>query len=341
MYDLFIVGAGPIGCYFTQKIKEFNYKLIEEHTEVGKPMLCAGLVGENIFKYVEKGYINKINGAYIHHNGEYFSLRKKNVAYVLDREKFDKNLSKKLNISFKEKFLAAKIKKDKIEIKTNKGVYYSKYLVGCDGVRSKVRSYVPEKEPTYLKSIMYTVEHEHEEDMISFFLKPFSWIIPEDSKTCRVGVISENPHNDLRLPKGKVIAKTGGSIPLGHINTYKNNVFLIGDAASQTKPLTGGGLYYGIKAADIARNLFLRDKIEKYDSEWKKSFGKQILFGLLGKKIYDNVINEDMTKFYNFVKENKRKIEKSCDFDRHSSLLKMILSSPWIWPVFLKYLVRL
>ena len=67
MYDLFIVGAGPIGCYFTQKIKEFNYKLIEEHAEVGKPVQCAGLVGENIFKYVVKEYINKINGAYIHH----------------------------------------------------------------------------------------------------------------------------------------------------------------------------------------------------------------------------------------------------------------------------------
>jgi len=340
MYDLFIVGAGPIGCYFTQKIKEFNYKLIEEHAEVGKPVQCAGLVGENIFKYVVKEYINKINGAYIHHNEECFPLKKRNVAYVLDREKFDKNLSKDLSISFKERFLAAKIRKDKIEIKTNKGIYYSKYLVGCDGVRSKVRNYVSNKEPSYLRSIQHTIEYKHEEDMISFFLKPFSWIIPEDSKICRIGIISKDPYNDLRLPKGKVINKTGGLIPVGRINMYKNNIFLIGDAASQTKPLTGGGLYYGIKAADIAGNLFLRDKIEKYDSEWRKSFGKQILFGLLGKKIYDNISDEDMTKFYNFVKKNRKKIEESCNFDRHSSLSKIILSSPDIWPLFLKYLVR-
>ncbi|RLF92807.1 hypothetical protein DRN45_06635, partial [Thermococci archaeon] len=55
---------------------------------------------------------------------------------------------------------------------------------------------------------------------------------------------------------------------------------------------------------------------------------------------YDNISDEDMTKFYNFVKKNRKKIEESCNFDRHSSLSKIILSSPDIWPLFLKYLVR-
>jgi len=338
MYDLFIVGAGPVGCYFTQKISEFKYKLIEEHSEIGKPVQCAGLVGEKIFRYVKKEYLNKIDGAYIHYRKDYFPLRRKNVAYVLDREKFDKDLATDLEISFKERFIDARIKKDRIEIRTNRGLYYSKYLVGCDGACSMVRKYVTEKKIKYLKSIQYTVEFKHEENMVSFFLKPFSWIIPENRKICRIGVISDNPLRDLHVPEGRIISRTGGLIPVGLLKTFRDNIFLIGDAASQTKPLTGGGLYYGIKAADIAGDLFLEDKIYKYDSEWKKLFGNQIKIGMMARKIYEKMNETDMEKFYNFIKKNRKKIEESCDFDKHSSLFKILLSSPETWPLILKYI---
>lgn len=340
MYDVFVVGAGPAGCQFTQKIKGCNYKLIEEHGEVGRPVQCAGLVGENIFGYVEKEYMHKVNGAYIHYNNDSFSLRRDGVAYVIDREQFDKNLGKDLEISFNERFLAAERKNDAVEIRTNKGVYHSRYLVGSDGAVSKVRKYVTQKKPRYLKSVQHTIECTHDKNMISFFLKPFSWIIPQGRRECRVGVISEHPADDLPLLKGKVIKKTGGLIPIGSIQTYRNNIFLIGDAAAQVKPLTGGGLYYGIKAADIAGDLFLEGQIDKYDAEWKREFGKQIRFGLLGRGIYEHISGKDMVRFYNFVKENRSKIERSCEFDRHTSMLKIILSSPKIWPLFMKYLFK-
>jgi flavin-dependent dehydrogenase len=340
MYDLFVVGAGPVGCYFTQKIGEFDYRLIEEHREVGVPVQCAGLVGERIFAYAEKSYLNEINGAYIRYGNDTFSLRKKGVAYVLDREQFDKNVGRDLTISFKERFIAARRKNDAIEIKTTKGVYYAKYLVGCDGPCSQVRQYVSARSPTYLRSLQYTMAYEHDDDMISFFLKPFSWIIPETKGVCRVGVISTDPARDMPSLDGKVIRKTGGLIPIGRIQPYKDKIFLIGDAAAQVKPLTGGGLYYGMRAADIAGDLFLRGNIEKYGTEWKRSFGREISLGLLGRRMYEGMSDKDVATFYNFIKKNKGKIEESCKFDSHSSFLKIILKSPKIWSFFLKNILK-
>ena len=39
------------------------------------------------------------------------------------------------------------------------------------------------------------------------------------------------------------------------------------------------------------------------------------------------------------IVENRKKIEKSCDFDKHSSLFKILLSSPETWPLILKYIL--
>ena len=337
MYDLFIVGAGPVGCYFARNIEGCSYNLIEEHREVGVPVQCAGLVGEKIFRYVKKKYFNKINGAHIRYKGDSFPLRKKGVAYVIDREEFDKNLSRGVDISFEERFLAARRKDDAVKIKTTKGIYHAKYLVGCDGPRSRVRRYVTSQEPRYLTSLQRTIRYRHDPDMISFFLRPFSWIIPENEEICRVGTISDHPSRVMPSYGGDVLQKTGGLIPVGLLRTYRDKVLVIGDAAAQVKPLTGGGLYYGMRAAEIAGNLFSEERIEEYDAAWRGVFGNQIRFGLLGRTIYENISEKNMTRFYEFIKENREKIEASCEFDRHSSLLKIILSSPKAWPLFLMY----
>ncbi|HDM22275.1 MAG TPA: hypothetical protein ENG20_00625 [Methanomicrobia archaeon] len=59
----------------------------------------------------------------------------------------------------------------------------------------------------------------------------------------------------------------------------------------------------------------------------------------MARKIYERMNETEMEKFYNFIKKNRKKIEKSCDFDKHSSLFKILLSSPETWPLILKYIL--
>ncbi len=102
---IIIVGAGPVGCYLAQVLKHHGIEslLLEDHADVGKPVQCAGIVGRGIFEEMRlpispKSILNTIDGATIHYNGSAFSLNRPKVAYIVDREIFDKELSRNLNI---------------------------------------------------------------------------------------------------------------------------------------------------------------------------------------------------------------------------------------------------
>ena len=110
---IIIIGAGPIGCYMGQSLKLYGFDpvIVEEHAEVGRPVHCTGLVGSKLFSEPSQvplprdSIINTINGSNVNYNDLSFTIRRKDVAYVVDREKFDKGLSKGLNILYNNKFL--------------------------------------------------------------------------------------------------------------------------------------------------------------------------------------------------------------------------------------------
>jgi flavin-dependent dehydrogenase len=61
----------------------------------------------------------------------------------------------------------------------------------------------------------------------------------------------------------------------------------VGDAAGQVSPITGGGIYYAMKAAEIAAEVIIQsleigdnsvEFLRKYDSAWKATLGKDLHF---------------------------------------------------------------
>ena len=59
-YDAVIVGAGPIGGYLAQKLAKNNLRILilEEHSEIGRPFQCAGLVNPKAMASV--GLLNTV-----------------------------------------------------------------------------------------------------------------------------------------------------------------------------------------------------------------------------------------------------------------------------------------
>src|SRR4030042_230831 len=113
--EIVIVGAGPAGCYTAQLLKKYGFKtrIIEEHREVGKPVSCAGLVGRQVFENTllplsESSIINQINGALVCYRDDNFQINREGVAHVIDREKFDKNLSRGLGVECGQKLIEIK-----------------------------------------------------------------------------------------------------------------------------------------------------------------------------------------------------------------------------------------
>jgi len=346
---IIIVGAGPIGCYTAQLLKHhgFDPLVIEEHAEVGRPVQCAGIVGKGIFEEMvlpisRDSIVNTINGGRVSFNGDSFELRRKNVAYIIDREVFDKKLAQGLRIDFSTKFLSLEKNKNKgYMVKTGNGEYYADLVIGADGPSSKVRSgWKFDSEMKLYRGYQYRIKvNPKDKDTVEvYYLKPFSffvWLIPEGNGICRVGIISDHPYKDLNrfleirgIDNAEIIEKNAGLIPIGTCQMAKENVALVGDAACQLKPITSGGIYYGMKSAEILAEAVKNNDLSSYETRWKDKFEQEVRFCLTVRSITENMDKNTLKKVFQYLKENVPIIEKIGDFENHSSVVWSLMSNP-------------
>ncbi|MBE3035739.1 MAG: NAD(P)/FAD-dependent oxidoreductase [Candidatus Atribacteria bacterium] len=360
--EIVIVGAGPVGCYTAQLLKKYGFKtrIIEEHREVGKPVSCAGLVGRQVFKNTllplsESSIINQINGALVCYRDDNFQINREGVAHVIDREKFDKNLSQGLEVECGKKLIEINKEGSGYILKTEVEDIYTDLVVGADGANSRVRKYINfvdngyanDKKKGYIKyylGVQYRIKVEenllcskitqvHLREGIPFFI----WVIPEGNNVFRVGVISENAREDLIgflrdfKIKGEIIGKLAGIIPVGLTKNYYKNIALVGDAAVQVKPLTGGGIYYGLKSAELLAECIRDNRLDEYDRRLKKKYGREIKFGLKARKLYEEVNEKELKNIFMLFKKNAGIIERAANFENHSAIFIEILKNPKIF----------
>jgi geranylgeranyl reductase family protein len=51
---------------------------------------------------------------------------------------------------------------------------------------------------------------------------------------------------------------------------------LVGDAAGFADPVTGEGIYYGMRSAELFAEAFLRGDVSEYEQDWRDDFGKEL-----------------------------------------------------------------
>jgi len=408
--EIVIVGAGPIGCYTAQLLKKCginSFRIIEEHGEVGRPIRCAGIVGKPVFEdslipLSRDSILNQINGALFFYNGDNFKIERSGVAFVVDREKFDKELSRGLEVEYGIKLLEIEEEGEgnngagsgdgsRYRLKTNQGDIWADMVIGADGSRSRVRKFIDSKgkeerrggngakkdngntsdgsessdgsdgsggETNFYKGIQYRIKLKNSEDlenegedkgeffsgeMVRVYMREgipfFVWIIPEGDGIIRLGTIAENGRRELeRLIeeegiKGEIIDRLAGIIPIGLCQSVYQKVAVVGDAARQVKPLTGGGIYYGMKAAEILVECIREGALDEYDQRWKSKFGREIKFGLWARKVYErlNKSEHELEDIFSLFKENAEFIERAANFENHSLLFREAFKRPKIF----------
>jgi digeranylgeranylglycerophospholipid reductase len=326
MHDVVVIGAGIVGCRTAELIakKGFNVALIEEHADVGAPVQCAGLVSHRLKSMLpdlpNNIFLNEVRRA------KFFSPSSKSESdpalelesakpvYVIDREKLDKALFKHARVAGVKaarstKFTEFSIEENKIIISTNRGKIESKLLVGADGPSSLVAKRAKLDVPmNYLAGVQATVEGEFEPGAVELwfdnYITPdfFAWVVPMSSKQARIGLAAETKALEhfrkfvKRRTKKTIKPDVGGRINFGLMdNTTAERVMVVGDAACQVKPFSGGGVIYGLIGAGYCANAcvkalraddfsagFLK---QEYDEKWKWQLGKPIKRGLLYRKI--------------------------------------------------------
>ena len=113
--DILVVGAGPIGGYFSKKMSELgcNVLMLEEHLEVGKPFQCAGLINPSSMEKVGlyDTVLSEIDGAIMHSPfGTTIEIGKPNKirTYAVCRKKFDQAIVQQAMIEGSDLWLNSK-----------------------------------------------------------------------------------------------------------------------------------------------------------------------------------------------------------------------------------------
>jgi geranylgeranyl reductase family protein len=380
-YDVLVIGGGPAGCRTAGLIAEKGYKVLvaEEHRNIGEPMQCAGLVSPRTLKTANVPcndiIINKIHGAYVHApGGEILAIRgKETYGLVIDRSAFDRRLCDAARQAGAEIMTGTRaVVKDyypegvQVVLKTEGGERdaAASLLIGADGPNSEVARRINARRPDDIVS-MYAAEVElkcPESDMVHIFLGEdvaagwFGWLIPVDGKRARVGTgVSRSrngrPQHCFRrmveaypdIFKGmQMIRGTGGIVPIGFPSRiYGERTLLVGDAACQTKPLSGGGLYLGLTGAGIcskvaADALFKRrfgmEQLAQYQNAWEKEMEEEIQTALSHRNIFLNMKDDEINMLIRFFNRPLWKyiISKYGDIDYPSWLAyKLSFARPW------------
>jgi flavin-dependent dehydrogenase len=192
----------------------------------------------------------------------------------------------------------------------------------------------------YQYRVKNTPKHQNRVEV--HYIKPFSlfsWVIPEGNGTIRVGTISDkNPFQDLNLLmeklkiEGEIVEKNAGTIPIGTCELVRGNAALVGDAACQIKPITSGGIYYGMKAAELLADAIREGNLASYSKKWQEEYEQEIRVCLLVRNILENMGEDVLKRVFSYVKDNAGLIEKIGDFENHSSVLWSLVLNPRTYP---------
>jgi len=320
MYDVAIIGASVAGNRVAEIVAKKGYRvlLIEEHKKIGFPSKCAGLVSHRIKELLpeldERIIQNEVNRAEFVFKDKKFELKSKNPMYVLDRPKLDKFLFERAiafgaEAKLGEKFIRIEKFTSSYKIFTSNGEYDAKILVGADGAFSQVaKIFNLYEEKEFFIGVQATVDGKFEKDKVELWFGDFAkdffaWVVPINERYAKVGLATKgdvysNFKKFLRKRVRKFVQPdTGGIIKFGLIkSSVAERVLLVGDAAMQVKPFSGGGIIYSLIASQLAalailkalaKNDFSKEFFEEnYEKEWKKKLTWPIRKGLLIRKLF-------------------------------------------------------
>jgi len=385
--DIIVIGGGPAGLIAAREASRRGaaVTVLEEDAQIGLPCHCAGLVSmkglESIGVPSRAPFVqNTVRGArFFSPSGLSFTVeRDKAVANVVDRRLFDKVLAQQAEEAGARMELGFKVQgverlKTGISVSGEEASYRAKIVIDAEGVSSRILKAIGLKplDPTCLLTGLQMdlqgvdVDPEYVEVHTGQRIAPgfFAWAIPLGEHSARVGLACKgaNPRELLerfikdwlghqRLPE-RGATRSGQIVTCGPIGKASSDNFLVvGDAAGQVKPTTGGGVILGGSCASIAGEVAaeavncgeLSDTcLQRYESLWKKRFGKEFRTMLLARRAMNSLSDKAIDKIFKIVIDGNLQgllsAEGDMDFQR-GALLKLLKSKEVLklLPLFLK-----
>jgi len=319
-FDIAIIGGGPGGLSTALHAAKAGARvaLFERKQTWGAPVQCAGyaprLLGR-ILPFTQEAIRSRVDHLALYHNGENIALVK-SPGYILRRELLEAQAAAAAAEAGVTCFQPARVQ----EVYENGLVFEYEgtvrearcaILIGADGPRSMVRKAMGLPDQPLAMGLEYELSLRESLADAEIYFEPafgagYAWIFPHDDGTAGVGLaLDPGQYQDLRpmlhewigrmshrILDGKPRRIIAGPVPIGGPveHTVERAMLLVGDAAGQTNPLTGAGIFNAAVCGEIAGRNAARaiaqedlDILREYETEWRDLLDMLLIRALRGR----------------------------------------------------------
>ncbi len=381
LYDVAVIGGGPVSSQVAYKLAGMGYHAIvlEKKEKLTGPVCCTGIVSRECigtFSIPDSVIHRWVNSARL------FSPIAKSLhvwrdapqAAILNRPAFNAFWANRAQSAGVEYRIASEVRSIKQSKKTalvdvvHRGEHLTvqaRVVVLATGFGSWLVDGLGLKGAgDFVMGAQAEVETNNIDEVEVYFgskIAPsfFAWLVPTVKGKALVGLLSRrNPPAYLRSllarlgAEGKIISGdipfTYGGVPLRPLpKTYGDRMLVVGTTAGQVKPLTGGGIYFGLLCADIAANTLNRclsiddlsaDKLASYQRSWKRRLGRELRTGYWARRVFEKLGDRRLDHLFGLMESSglidELRQAEELSFDWHADVVSRIFNHRLLIKVF-------
>ena len=380
-FDIIVVGAGPAGSLTAARLARVGHSvamLDGRHATWTEPC-CTGVVGWPYLEHVgvdaDVVCAEQRSVVFVSPAGNRLRVESRETqAYVLDRGLLEQRLRERavdLGVELKAGATVLNMSRQSADIwsvhcDNAHGVadLTARSVVLAQGSAAGLTRSVGLRGPDrFMVGAHVELEMDDVPETEVYFLQDlsrgmFAWLVPLGNSRVRGGVLATRSAArlmrsflDRREVRSRLKRRVGSisqrPVPLAVARRmWDDGVVLVGDSAGQVKPTTGGGLYLGAIAADIAAatlDAALKDddlsarRLSGYESEWRRRFGGEVRRGATIRRIYHSLSPSRVDRMISWASSSGIADDLlrsgNFSFDMHGRILMTGLLRAWLGSV--------
>ncbi len=347
MYDVIVIGAGITGSYAAGELACLGHSVavLEKHSEPGLKTSCTGIVSRACLDMLPGSHSaiqREARSAKIFSpSGDYIRIERDTTqTYILDRPTLDRLVAeeaRRKGSDYLFSTFATGFRNDEscIRVKATRGdepleLSARAVMIACGTAAGLTEQLGMGRISEYAlgaQAQVACINIDEVEVYSGRHIAPgfFAWLVPTMPGSAKAGLLcSKNPAQpinkflNLLEERGKILPArhdiSYATIPLTPLSrTYADRMLVVGDAAGQVKPTTGGGIYFSLICAGLAVRTLdesLRSgdlssrRLALYQKRWHKILKRELDIDYWAHRFYQGLTDKQAEHIFRIIQRH-------------------------------------